>query len=75
MSGRVFPVTRAGDAKAHLRTPDDPYALCGRPAGKQGWQRFEGVPLVKDRCHDCQVAGRHINTRPAVPVYPWNPRL
>ena len=75
MSARVFPVTRAGDPKAHLRTLDDPYALCGRPAGKQGWSRVEGVPDTKSRCRECTIAGRLINTRPAVPVYPWNPRL
>lgn len=74
----VGPATRPGDTKVHLLADHELWALCGRPAGAGArWSRLTvAAPAVKDRCKDCQLAGEHLpRARPAVPIYPWNPRL
>lgn len=71
------PATRPKDAKVHLVAAGDPYALCGRPAGRGGhWEAVEVTPPAEKRCSDCVIAGEHLpRARPAVPIHPWNPRL
>ena len=70
-------MARPGDSKVHLVPNGDPYALCGRPAGKPGWRPYTGDDAqhhsvaAKDRCRDCRIAAEHLPRRPAVPIFPW----
>jgi hypothetical protein len=72
VSDGAAPVTRPGDPKAHLLADHELWALCGRPAGAGGsWTRLQQQPDRKDRCRDCEVAGKNLPHRPSVPIYPW----
>lgn len=78
------PYTRPGDTEAHLVEAGDPYALCGRPAGRRGhhWKAAEATPHLRrkgeklppgtiTRCTDCDLAMRSSNPRPSEPRYWW----